>query len=492
MLTRNEKHSPHASGPRACAVLLLLLVYFAGRALAQSASLFPPEVMRYVRVSAPVVALEHVRVIDGTGAAPVDKQTIVIAHRKIESVGADGSVNVPAGAKILDLTGYTVIPGIVGMHDHLFYPSGGVPIYNEMAYSFPKLYLAAGVTTIRSTGSLEPYTDLELKRQIDSGLIAGPKMDVTGPYLEGPGAYTPQMHVLTGPDDATSLVDYWADEGVTSFKAYMHITPGELKAAIDAAHKHGLKITGHLCSIGFTQAADLGIDDLEHGLVVDTEFNPRKVPGVCDNSLTYPTIAKLDLNSAPVQAMIKDLIAHHVAMTSTLPVFETFVPNRPPLQSRVLEAMLPQAQIDYLATRTRLASNPRSIAIAAEVFKKEMEFERMFVEEGGLLLAGEDPTGYGGDLAGFGDQREIELLVEAGFTPLEALRIASYDGAEFLGETQEIGTIAGGRAADLVVIHGDPSTNIDDIEKVEIVFKDGVGYDSAELIEAVRGQVGLH
>ncbi len=476
----------------ASVLAMIVALCFARRARAQSASSLPPSVMRFVRVLAPVVALEHVRVIDGTGAAPVDNQTIVIEHQKIQFVGPADSANVPADAKVLDLTGYTVIPGLVGMHDHMFYPSGRVPVYNEMAYSFPKLYLASGVTTIRTTGSIEPYADLELKREIDSGLIVGPKMNVTGPYLEGPGAFTPQMHQLTGPDDAARLVDYWADEGVTSFKAYMHITPAELKAAIDAAHKHGLKITGHLCSIGFTQAADLGIDDLEHGLPVDTEFNPGKVPGVCNNSQTYATIAHLDLNSAPVQAMIKDLIARHVAVTSTLPVFETFVPNRPPLEPRVLEALLPQAQIDYLTVRTRIASSPRSIATAAAFFKKEMEFERMFVKQGGLLLAGEDPTGYGGDLAGFGDQREVELLVEAGFTPIEALRIASYNGAEFLGESQQIGTIAPGKAADLAVIHGDPSKNISDIEKIEIVFKDGVGYDSANLIEAVRGQVGLH
>ena len=475
----------------AAAAVLVLFDCFAGNAPAQSASSLSPEVKEYVRVSAPVVALEHVRVIDGTGREPKEDETVVIANAKVESVGAAGTASVPPGAQILDLKGYPVISGLVGMHDHLFYPSGRVPVYNELAYSFPKLYLAAGVTSIRTTGSIEPYTDLELKREIDTGQIAGPKMDVTGPYLEGPGAFTPQMHVLTGPEDATRLVNYWADEGATSFKAYMHITPAELKAAIDAAHKHGLKITGHLCSVGFTQAANLGIDDLEHGLLVDTEFNPHKVPGVCDNSPTFATIAKLDLDSAPVQAMIKDLIEHHVAVTSTLPVFETFVPNRPPLESRVLDALLPQAQIDYLATRARVASSPRG-AIAEAFFNKEMDFERMFSKDGGLLLAGEDPTGYGGDLAGFGDQREMELLVEAGFTPLEALRIGSYNGAEFLGETAEIGTIAPGKSADLVVIHGDPSKNIDDIEKVEIVFKDGVGYDSAKLIDAVRAQVGLH
>ena len=472
--------------------IVLVFLCFAREGFAQSASSLSPGIKEYVRVSAPAVALEHVRVIDGTGAAPVENQTIVIANGKIQSVAAADAATVPEGAQILDLSGYTVIPGLVGMHDHMFYPSGRVPIYGEMAYSFPKLYLASGVTTIRTTGSIEPYTDLELKRLIDSGEQAGPEMFVTGPYLEGAGAFTPQMHILKDADDARETVNYWADEGVTSFKAYMHITPEELSAAVSAAHKRGLKITGHLCSIGFRQAADLGIDDLEHGLLVDTEFNPNKVQGVCDDSPTFPTIAKLDLQSAPVQAMIKDLIDRHVAITSTLPVFETFVPNRPPIEQRVLDALLPQAQIDYLRARVRVASNPRSVAIGAVVFKKEMNFERMFAKAGGLLLAGEDPTGFGGVLAGFGDQREVELLVEAGFTPLEAIRICTYDGAEFLGELHDIGTIAPGKSADLVVVHGDPSKKIGDIENVEIVFKSGIGYDSAKLIDAVRGQVALH
>jgi hypothetical protein len=125
------------------------------------------------------------------------------------------------------------------------------------------------------------------------------------------------------------------------------------------------------------------------------------------------------------------------------------------------------------------------------MFIKEMQFEREFVKAGGLLLAGLDPTGIGGVLAGFGDQREVELLVEAGFTPLEAIHIATANGAQFLGESQRIGTIATGKQADLVVVAGDPSKNINDIEKVQIVFKDGVGYDPVKLTESVRGLVGL-
>ena len=189
--------------------------------------------------------------------------------------------------------------------------------------------------------------------------------------------------------------------------------------------------------------------------------------------------------------MIHDLVAHHVAVTSTLPVFETFTPNRAPLDSRVLNAMLPEARIAYLRIRSTISDGAAN-SIWPALLKKEFAFEREFVKQGGTLLAGLDPTGYGGVLAGFGDQREVELLVEAGFTPLEAIHVATSNGAEFLGQLDKIGTLAIGKAADVVVIDGDPSTKISDIEKVKMVFKDGVGYDSAKLIESARETVGLH
>jgi imidazolonepropionase-like amidohydrolase len=451
----------------------------------------------FVRVNDPVVALEHVRVIDGTGAPSAEDQTLLIEGGRIQSLGSAAQAQVPRGAKQLDLEGYTVMPGIVGMHDHMFYPSpyrrGMAPVYTELANSAPRLYLAAGVTSLRTTGSIEPYTDLSVKKVIDAGLAPGPKIHVTGPYLEGRGAYTPNMHELTGPGDARRTVEYWTDEGVTSFKAYMHITRAELGAVIEVAHRRGLKVTGHLCSIGFREAAALGIDDLEHGLLVDTEFVTGKAPDVCPTDADRAkSLQTLDVESQPVQEMIRDLVAHHVAVTSTLPVFETFVGERPPIQERVLDALALDSRSDYLTTRAFLSSNAKGKAAAVLELKKEMEFERDFVNDGGLLLAGEDPTGYGGVLPGFGDQREVELLVEAGFTPLKAIHIATQNGAQFLGEADRIGSIAAGKAADLVVIHGNPANDIADIEKVEIVFKDGVGYDSARLIESVRGQVGLY
>src|ERR1700733_5171547 len=194
-------------------------------------------------------------------------------------------------------------------------------------------------------------------RVTDAREMPGPKLDITGPYLEGPGKFAIQMHQLTGPEDAARLVDYWAGEGVTSIKAYNYLTPQELKAAIDHAHAHGLKITGHLCSIGFKEAAALGIDNLEHGLAVDTEFYADKKPGVCPGqNPPQVALAKMDVEGPEIQGTIHDLIAHHVAVPPTLAIFESFVATRPPMdeEMRVRESLLPQAWGDYVTGRVRI------------------------------------------------------------------------------------------------------------------------------------------
>ncbi len=481
-------------------LLLCTSVAVAQTAVAQTkdvSSLAP-----FVTVSAPVFVVTHVRIIDGTGAAPLQDQAIVIANGKIQSMGPAATIQVPAGAQVFDRAGYTIIPGLVGMHDHLYYTDSasvqrgadgkvGEPgLYiAEIPYTAPRLYLAAGVTTLRTTGSVEPYTDLKVKQRIDANLMPGPKIDATAPYLEGAPTAFAQMHELTGPDDAKRLVDYWAAEGMTSYKAYMNVTREELAAAIQQAHAHNFKLTGHLCSVTWHEAIAMGIDDLEHGPVfTDTDFAPDKKPDVCPPVAgARDSWAKLDVNGPQVQALIHDLVAHHVAVTSTLPVFEAYVPGRPRLQQRVLDAMSSESAQSYLAARARVPMDSPMTSL----FKKEMEFELAFVKGGGLLLAGPDPTGNGATLPGFGDQREIELLVEAGFTPVEAIRIGTANGAAYLGKQDQIGTLTNGKDADFALIKGDPSTKIEDIENVETVLKDGIGYDSSKLINSVRGQVGI-
>lgn len=465
------------------------------RAQSPTAARLSPEVREYVRFDDALLALSHVRVIDGAGQAARADQTLVIRDGKIAAMGDAASTPIPSGAKVINLTDHTVMPGLVGMHDHMFYPQpvnlagqrirGVLQFEQQSSFTFPRLYLAAGVTSLRTTASVEPYADINLKNWVDAGKIPGPKIHVTGPYLEGQGNFRLPVHELSGPEDARKTVEFWADQGVTSFKAFTHITRAELAAVIDVAHKRSLKVTGHLCSISFREAAELGIDNIEHGFIIATDFDPRKKPDSCPpySELVRAHFMALDPTSAEVQELFRTLIQHRVAITSTLPNFEAYSSDRPPLQQRVLDVMSPQAQAGYLSQR--ILQPPTSF------LKKEMELEYAFVKAGGTLLAGPDPTGIGGVVAGFGDQREVELLVEAGFTPVETIHIATSNGAQFLGEQDTIGTLAVGKRADLVVVRGDPSTKISDIENVEIVFKDGIGYDSAKLINSVRGQVGL-
>jgi imidazolonepropionase-like amidohydrolase len=457
-------------------------------------------VKAFVRVDAPKVVLTHVRVIDGTGAPAVDDRNVVLEGGKITAIENGADVVAADGTSALDLRGYTVMPGIVGMHNHLFYIAR--PNMNsrreheqpvlvpQMTFSSPRLYFAGGVTTMRTTGSVEPYADLNLKRDIDAGKLPGPHLDVTGPYLEGAASLFIQMPHLTGPEDAKQLVDYWADRGATSFKAYMNVTRAELKAAIDAAHARGIKVTGHLCAVTYKEAAELGIDDLEHGFWVNTQLDPDKKPDVCSQSMGAYTLEHMSPDGPEAKDLIATLVKHRVAITSTLPVFEAAAGGgRPPVRQQALDAMTPQAREDFFYARNRPAP-PAGAPDRALLFKRNMELERAFVAAGGLLIAGPDPTGAGDVVPGFGDQRGIELLVEAGFSPVEAIKIATLNGAVYMGRDKEIGSIAAGKNADLVVIKGDPSTKIADVEHVEIVFKDGVGYDSRKLLDSVKGRYG--
>jgi len=446
-----------------------------------------PAVRAFIAVDTNVLALTHVRVIDGTGAAPRDDQTILIRDGKIASIGNAAGAQVPAGAQVMDLTGKSVIPGLVMVHEHLFYPTGP-GVYANLAESFTKLYLAGGVTSMRTGGNMNGYGEIGLKRAIDHGDKPGPWIDATAPYLEGPGLGLAQVHELTGPDDARHLVDFWNDAGATSLKAYMHITRGELRAALDEGHKRGMKLTGHLCSVTYREAAELGIDNLEHGFFAATDFVADKKPDVCPGQAQgQAALAAVDPKSDAVTSLIKYLIQKHVALTSTLTVFELNAPGRPlPPGLEVLDPIL-REQFE------RRFSTPRNgPSVYTTLFPKARQLEVDFFRAGGTLLAGTDPTGGGGVIPGFSDQRAIELLVESGLTPLEAIKVGTLNGATYLGRADRVGSIAVGKQADLVVLDGNPAARVEDIRKVTLVFKEGVGYDPAKLIASVKGKVGLY
>jgi len=205
----------------------------------------------YVKVEAPVVALTHARLIDGTGGPVRENQTLVMRDGLIAAVGSAGSVPVPDGATVIDVTGKSVLPGLVMTHEHLYYPVGP-GVYGQLGESFTRLYLAGGVTTMRTGGNVNGFMDLNLRRLVESGQKAGPAIDATAPYLNGPGLNIPAVKALRGAEDAKRMVAFWADEGFTSFKAYMHITRDVLSMATVK------EVKGHL----FDGMKNLGVIEL--------------------------------------------------------------------------------------------------------------------------------------------------------------------------------------------------------------------------------------
>lgn len=465
-------------------LLLLVLMLAAVPSLAQRPD-FSDDVRQYISVDAPVVVLRDVTVIDGTGAPAREHQTVVVEGDRIAAVGPNDDVDVPAGAEVLDLAGHTVIPGLIGLHNHTFYTTASRRV--QLNFSAPLLYLGSGVTTIRTTGSYAPYSEINLKRSIERGEQVGPNLFITGPYLTGGEGMT-YMTRLHGPDDARRVVRYWAEEGVDWFKAYTLITREELGAAIDEAHKHGLKVTGHLCSVSFTEAVELGIDNLEHGFFTNTDYDTDKPADACPDDFRT-SLLEVDLDSEAVQETFRTMIENEVPMTSTLAVYELIVPDRPPIEQRVLDALSPEVREEYLATRERIKEQGGDFW--ARLFAKAQAYEYRFVQAGGTLAAGVDPTGIGGALPGYGDQRNFELLHEAGFTPVEVVQIMSLNGAKVLGIDDETGSVEASKRADLVVLNGNLEADPAQIRTVTLVFKDGVGYDSAKMIEAVQGVVGV-
>jgi imidazolonepropionase-like amidohydrolase len=467
-------------------VLLVVTLLLSVSLAAQQRPTLSPAVRAYVSVDAPLIALTHVRVIDGTGAAAREDQTLILDNGVITAMGSSTTVDVPAGAHTIDLNGKSVIPGLVMVHEHLYYPNGP-GVYGQLGESFSRLYLSGGVTTMRTGGNVNGFMDLNMMRLVEAGQKPGPAIDATAPYLNGPNTFI-QMRTLKGPEDARRQVQYWTDEGATSLKTYMQITRGELAAAINEAHRRGIKVTGHLCSVTYAEAAGLGIDNLEHGFFAATDFVADKKPDQCPGQgAGQKTIVALDENGAPFKTLVKTLIDRRVALTSTLTVFETFTPGRP--KPPGLDVLTPQLREQFEQNYARTSQSKDSIYTT--LFPKAMALERAFARAGGLLIAGTDPTGGGGVIPGFANQRQVELLVDAGFTPLEAISIATLNGAKYLRRDKTVGTLAVGKQADLVVINGNPAATIADIRKVETVFKQGVGYDPARLIASVQGKAGI-
>ena len=460
-------------------------IALAGALEAQNQPQLSAEVREFVKVAGPVVAITHVRLVDGTGAPAKEDHTVLIRGDRIERVGPSASLTIPSEATVLDMAGRTLIPGIVGLHEHTYFRS--TTRTTPMSYSAPRIWLGYGVTTIRTAGSMFPYNEINLQRAIDRGVVPGPRMHITGPYLNGSAGPDGMNRGLRSSEEARRVVAYWGEEGATWLKFQGSISREILGAAIDEAHKPGMKVTGHLCSVTFREAAALGIDNLEHGFITNSDYIQGKTPDVCPPGNMRDQV-NVDIDGPEVQATISDLLKHNVSLTSTLSVYELFVRERAKLDPRALALLAPDTKREVEADHAALGTTQFVVPLA--LFRKMMQFDLKYHRAGGLVGAGVDPWG-NGSLPGLGNLRNYEILVEAGFRPEEAVQVLTANGAKILGEYEQFGSVEPGKFADLVVIRGDPVKRPADIYEVEMTFRRGVGYDAPKLVRSAAGQVGL-
>ena len=450
-------------------VLKCLLVFclFASGALLRAQA-------EFVDWSPPRFAITGVTLIDGTGTIPLPNQTIIVAEGRIERVGPTDSLSLPSGLPRIIGSGHTLIPGIVGVHNHLHMPGR-----TFLGPAAARLSLAAGVTTMMTCGAADPDRERQLAEQIGSGSVSGPEIILSAPYVTGPEGSA--VMVNAGAEKPLrDTIRYWADRGVRWFKVYRHTRPEDLAIVVDEAHRLGARVTGHLCATTLAEAARLGIDGVEHGLNAASDFRIGKTPGRCDGDHGY--MDHLDLSADTVTTVLQTLVDAGTTLTSTLSIYEASVAGRYPPTPRILEAMTP-------SYRSRYGHAPPAVVDTLRLhrLRRIMAFERRFVELGGLLAAGPDPGRY--NLPGYGDQRNFELLREAGFSTEATVRILTANGARVLGR-DDIGMVKAGMRADLVLLEGDLAADPAVINAVSRVFRAGIGYDVQRLIRSVAGQIG--
>lgn len=445
---------------------------------------------RFISYPRGAYALDNVRLIDGTGKPAEDESRVIIEKEKVVAVGSMGSLSAPKGATHINLQGKTLMPGLIMMHEHLFYPSkkpkpSSPPHQGPL---IPRVLLASGVTTARTAGTVYPLQDLALARAIDMEEAVGADLVVTMPYVDQAPTYIFGIRELKTPKQASELVNYWSAAGAESVKGFMNASSGILRAAIDTAHEQNIKVTGHLCAVTFAEAAELGIDNLEHGFSSMTDFVEGKKKDQCPRK--WREMPSPD--DPRVEKLFSLLIEQDVVITLTPAVTERSMVDAVPLKSTSLDLMSQNAREAYEHYQLKIDKLERKkVEKHLERRRKDWKLTRAFAEAGGRFMVGSDVTMIGGSIPGPASHRALELLVEMGFTPMEAILIATREPARYLGRQGEIGIIRPGARADFIVVNGEPDHDITAIRNIETVFKRGIGYDTDALMVSAKRKVGI-
>lgn len=430
----------------------------------------------FVSLDTSNIALSNVKVIDGTGNPSKNSQTVLIQSGIIVDIGNANEIQITDDFYEINLSGKTIIPGIIGMHNHMRIPR------SAMLSTSPKLYLASGVTTIQTCGTGNPNEELAIAKSIERGEQPGPEIINSGPYFTGPEGKTNFVR-FTNEKAVRDTIQYWANKGVKWLKVYRNTRPSDLQIIVDEAHKNNLKVTGHLCATTYSEAVEIGIDAIEHGFIHSFDHATEREIGTCGGNTDFRT--NLAIESDEVKQVQQKLIENGVALGSTLAIFEAQANME--ADERDLEVMAPYHQEAYRQRKLRYQEQGEEWYFKKEWLTKAMAYELQFFRQGGLLVAGLDPGLH--NMPGFGDQKNYELFLQAEFKPEEAIQVMTSNGAKLLERT-DIGTIEIGKTANIVLLDGDLEDDPKIIRKVETVFKNGVGYDPNKLIKSVKGNVG--
>lgn len=429
----------------------------------------------------PVTALVGARVIDGTGAAPHEGWTVLVQGERI--IAAGPKVKIPKDATRVDLTGKTLLPGLIDMHGHMYARVAGK--IKDVFESYPLLFLAGGVTSIRSPGDLDPDGMYALKEKVARGEVPGPRIFMGGYYIDNEPSQIGWFKPVKSAEEAKARVEEWKNR-IDVVKFYTSVTEDEMKAGIAAAKAAGIPTTGHLGSITAGHAIDLGINGLEHGIYAMSELgapNPKKQEGC--------PLGKLEVDGPQVTALIDKIVKNHVAIDPTFVVLFLGLPE-------MMEPMTPD-WLDYFAEgdartgaqklmQSMAAKEGEALDCAMRSRDNALKFVGKVQARGGIILTGTDPVAPN-LLPGWALHREMKYLTQAGLTPLQAIRAATYNAATVLHRDKDFGSIAKGKFADMVVVNGDPSKRIEDIGNTVMVFKEGKRFDPAELRAAAKGKL---
>jgi imidazolonepropionase-like amidohydrolase len=425
--------------------------------------------------------------VDVVSAKEIPGSVIVIQGERIEQVGAEGSLAIPAGAQIVDVRSKWIIPGLIDSHAHAQSPE-------ETPFA---LYLANGVTTIRNPGG--NITVLRMTRErLARGELLGPRLFFSGPLLDGMPPVWPEGSLLVdSPQRARSAVNFLADQGVDFVKIYNNVKEPELKVIVETAKERGLPVAGHIPrSMTMTRAVELGMTRLEHIRVTGREMlsadEAAKIDPLPLGTREPMLWQRFDLQSEKMRALVARLAESKVFLDPTLLISQqTEVPNLEAERNDPNNQYLSAAAVEEAvkgANNPLFDLPPDLQTVAAEAFRKQEQFVGMCNRAGVRIIAGTDGPGIGSQLPGFGLHRELELLIASGLSPAEALRAATSTAAQALGKEDQLGTIAPGRLADMVVLDADPLEGVQNLAKIRLVVARGKTYAPEALLDEVRSK----